>query len=154
MENHIRDILKRIGEVIKSDKDSDIAKALGVAPNTLGNWKKRDKKYKNIGELYDFSKKWSINTDWLFAGVGDKFIASSVKNDYGFPPDAADEVGRLNKLMAERDQVITSLTKQLEVLNQVLISNSETINIAIKSNSDLKRENSELKEELARVKNF
>lgn len=62
----VREILKRVGNIIGSQKNFDIASALGVDQNVCSNWKRRQ----TIpwSELYAFAQKSKITMDWLLTG--------------------------------------------------------------------------------------
>lgn len=75
-----KNILKRVGIVLGSNKNKDIADALGVDSQVCTNWKTRN----TIPwvELFNFSKERSVSMDWLLTGKEkDKFDPSTLGLD-------------------------------------------------------------------------
>ena len=64
---NILQILKRVSIVAGTATDKETAEALGVAPQTLSNWKNegRGLPWKT---LFEFSRKSSVSLDWLLTG--------------------------------------------------------------------------------------
>ncbi len=63
---NLDDILTRVGEVIGSDKDTDIAKALNSGRSTLSTWRKREHiPYKNI---ISFCLAKGVAIEWVLMG--------------------------------------------------------------------------------------
>lgn len=60
----IKKIIFKLKTQLKIDKDSDLAKAMGVNRATFSSWKNRNAIDFSI--LVDFCKKKSISLDWLF----------------------------------------------------------------------------------------
>ncbi len=61
-----KEILKRIGVVINSNKNKDIALSLESEPTTCSNWKTRNAI--PWEELFTFSQKHKISLDFLLTG--------------------------------------------------------------------------------------
>ena len=64
---NILDILARVGEIINSNKNIDIAHTLGVGPQTCSNWKKRNAI--PWDELFNFSQQYGVPYTWLITGI-------------------------------------------------------------------------------------
>jgi hypothetical protein len=72
----INDILQRVGEVIKSDKNKDIAAALAVTTSACSTWKNRGTIPKDA--LFKFAQDHQISLDWLMSGQGQRSAKSSI----------------------------------------------------------------------------
>lgn len=64
----INDILKRVGIIINSNANNDIALALKVKPTTTSTWKKRNTVA--LKTLSEFCQKQDIDIFWLLTGKG------------------------------------------------------------------------------------
>jgi len=69
MEKHIdvKEILGRVGYVIKSEKKGDICKALDRSPQAYATWITRDGV--PLAPLWDFAQQYKIDFIWLLTGV-------------------------------------------------------------------------------------
>ena len=86
----VNEILRRVGEIIGSQSNVDIAKALQVAPQTSSNWKaRRTIPWK---EAYVFSIERGLSMTWLLTGEGQPW-----SDDVAAPPtrDKKREDGRI-----------------------------------------------------------
>lgn len=94
----IQDILQRVGEIIGSDKNIAIAKALQVAPQTSSTWKTRQTiPWK---ELYVFCNKRGVSMEWLLTGEGQPWADATA------PQPGAEE----------RDERILAVQRLLDLL--------------------------------------
>lgn len=66
------EILKRVGEILKTQVKVRLAKALGVKKATLSNWIERNTI--PFMKLYKFSVDYQISFVWLLTGNGDPHI--------------------------------------------------------------------------------
>lgn len=90
-------VLDRIKFFYKLKGNADLARFLGVAPNTITNWYGR--KTFDLDTIY--TKCVDINLDWLFTGEG-SMLREPEKRDA-----SVDEAGRERKLIPFYDDVIT-----------------------------------------------
>ena len=74
-------VLERVGKAIGENKDSAIAAALEVSPQTLANWKSRGTV--PWVELFSFAQKHDTSLDYLLTGES--------KNPGGFSPQLVDK---------------------------------------------------------------
>lgn len=90
-------VLDRIKFFYKLKGNADLARFLGVAPNTITNWYGR--KTFDLDTIY--TKCVDINLDWLLTGEGN-MLREPEKRDA-----SVDEAGRERKLIPFYDDVIT-----------------------------------------------
>ncbi|MFA7178194.1 MAG: helix-turn-helix domain-containing protein [Smithellaceae bacterium] len=84
---NVIEILNRVGEVIGSNENVAIAKALQVSPQSASNYKSR--KAIPWGALYQFSRDRGISMEWLLTGKGDVRAPAST------PPSAEESDKRI-----------------------------------------------------------
>jgi uncharacterized protein YjcR len=65
---NISEIIKRIGYLIRSQKNVDIAKALKVKPATSHNWVDPERNTIPWETLFSFCQERNISFDWLLTG--------------------------------------------------------------------------------------
>lgn len=78
LEKHFLEVMKRAAEIVGSKKQTDIAKAWLVKPNTLNGWKKRGFP---DGVLYKFAYLHNLNHEWLDKGVGQKHKTETLEGE-------------------------------------------------------------------------
>ena len=68
MELNLADVLSRVGKLSGVDTDAEIARALGVSPQTLSTWKRRGTiPYERV---CDFAVNQDVSLDYLLLGIG------------------------------------------------------------------------------------
>ena len=98
----IDDILDRVKSYIKSDTDADIARALGVSPQSINNWRRRG----TIpwGKICTFAQIHNLSYDWLLTG------SESVKyGNYGnLSVEIKDACLLLIEILQSGDEIVKS----------------------------------------------
>ncbi|GAH12868.1 unnamed protein product, partial [marine sediment metagenome] len=97
----IADILGRIGEIVGSSKNIDIAKNLKVSPSVCSNWK--DRGAIPWAELFKFSLDRNVSFDWLL--TGGQFENKNINSK---------EPGELMKLKEEQISILKKYAVALE----------------------------------------
>jgi len=114
----IKQILERVGIVIKSQKNEKIAEALNAQPQTCSNWKTRNAM--PWVELFEFSIKHNIQLDWLLTG-------------------------QENKYSSKNPEEIEQLKEKLNLKEELLRLTKENAHLLRNENTRLYKENSSLK---------
>lgn len=119
-------ILNRIKSHYKFKKEAELGKLLGVASNTLANWRKRN----SVDLELILTKCEELNANWICSGIG------RPTNDYPLPEDdsyskveesfeklssAKDiELERLQTLLAAKEQAIAAQAKTIATLELLI----------------------------------
>lgn len=111
------EVIERMRSAGRLKNDSRIARALGVTPQALSNYKKRGKIPADL--VIKFSELFGLYVDWLLTGEGEKY-----KPGYGDPEDAMHlgagedtySYGNLVKSAALEPDEIICIGKVLKVL--------------------------------------
>ncbi len=112
------EVIERMRESGKLKNDSRVARALGVTPQALSNYKKRGKIPADL--VIKFSELFGLYVDWLLSGEGPKY-----KPGYGDPEEAsavatareeALSYGNLAKFAALEPEEIICVGKLLKIL--------------------------------------
>ena len=96
---NMKDVLHRVGEIIGSQKNCDIADEFKVEPNVCSNWKTRG----TIPwlKLFNFCNKKSISFDWLLTGHEE---ASKSPPEWTFDEKVRLRYTFLTKVVAEANE--------------------------------------------------
>ena len=135
----ITDILKRVGDVVSSHQNKDIAAALGVAETTCSTWKKRNS-IPSL-ELISFAQKHNLSLDWLFLGVQ--------KSDHAYAQKIQKECDKVAKILTSdydhiKDELIYYLNK--------LTTDCEMADRNAKRLRRLEDQNKEMRQELRELR--
>ena len=106
-------VLDRIKEFYSLKGNADLARFLGVAPNTVTNWYNR--KTFDIDAI--FTKCVDINLTWLFLGKGHKKVQDEA------PPPKEQQNDKINlyyNMYKEQQKEIRSLLEEIGVLKERL----------------------------------
>lgn len=127
-------VTERMQQVLNTDKQKDVADALGISPGDFGNRKKREKlPYEQIVE---WASKRNVNINWLFTGSGEihketsnlqeQALSSKEKALLELFKELSDEDQREicqdaaeKKRLADLEQQVKELALRLERLNSV-----------------------------------
>lgn len=101
--SRLNHIINRIKEISGLRTDADVAKTLGLKPNTLSERKARDSV--PFEEIFRYCVQKEIYLDWILTGVGPKLktrdLAQEPRTNYGTePPDSGpydEKVGELKR---------------------------------------------------------
>ena len=74
--NSAIDILEKLKKIYKFDNDSQLARFLGIRPNTLSTWKSRD----TIDYKLIIAKCNEVSLSWLFSGEGPIYLSDIEAN--------------------------------------------------------------------------
>ncbi len=107
------DVLKRIGKVIKSNKNIDIAESLGVEESTCSNWKKRKsipiKYLENFANAHD-----GVTIQWLLNGTEENKSPSTYKSES--PPDIGTLINLIKQTIDKKDTDSDILLSSMDAL--------------------------------------
>lgn len=70
------EVIERMRWVGKHKNNSSVARVLGITPQALSNYKKKDKMPVSI--VLKYSKIYGLSLDWLITGKGEIFLAKPV----------------------------------------------------------------------------
>lgn len=116
--SRISPIIKRIKDVSGLRTDADVAKKLGLKPNTLAERKTRDSI--PFEEIFRFCVQNEIYLDWLLTGLGPKFkskqsdIASESQAEYSATQPGSDPY---DEKLSDLKRVIETTKKNSEDYN-------------------------------------
>lgn len=116
-----REVIERMKLHGKLKNDSAVARALGVTPQALSNYKKRGEMPSNLA--IKFAQAYKISVDWLITGEGRCKINEKVE---GFSPQEIEYIGKLIKILRGRSEgpIIGAMKQTLDAL----YSASESMN--------------------------
>lgn len=104
---NIRKILERVAGVIGVDKkkNQEIAKALGVEPQTCSNWKNKDRKTIPWAKLFVFSIEKNASLDYLLTG---KHSPAKEPEDkpWTFSEKAKTKYSRLSRIVEDANEAV------------------------------------------------
>lgn len=109
---NISQILIRVGNIIESQKNRDIAEALGVDPQVCSNWKARNTIPWN--ELYKFSKEKSVSLDLLLNGQEQRLCGLPHFEEFDFIPKYKTRLSGGSGVISESDQIEANLAFRSE----------------------------------------
>jgi transcriptional regulator with XRE-family HTH domain len=107
-------ILNRIKEAFDLKGNTDLARFLGIAPNTVTNW------YNRNSVDYDliFTKCEKVNFEWLIKGKRQKSDA---------PPSNDVEIAKLRQLLTERERQIAELQTEVGLQLRKVVEKDEQL---------------------------
>ena len=73
MKNSFIDVINRMQSVSGLKNGSQIAHAVGITPQAMTNYRKRDAVPAKV--VVKFSNKYGISVDWLMYGTGDPYLS-------------------------------------------------------------------------------
>lgn len=124
-------IINRIKSAYHFKNDAELANFLGIAPNTLTNWKSRN----SIDYDLIFTKCVDLNYDWLITGRG--HIHRQIEENKPLSNILAQPIGD--------NKNIDKIENENLLLKELIKEKERTINILLKENEklgeDLKRQN-------------
>lgn len=126
------EVIERMKLHGKLKNDSAIARALGVTPQALSNYKKRGEMPSKLA--IKFAQTYKISVDWLITGQGrcktnEKVEAFIINN---LSPQEIEYVGKLIKILRERSKgpIIGAMKQTLDALypsSESMNDNTESI---------------------------
>ncbi|MDY0215393.1 MAG: helix-turn-helix domain-containing protein [Bacteroidales bacterium] len=102
-------ILNRLKFALKCKTNADLAKQLGIAPNTLTNWYKRN----TLDYDLIFSKCVHLSVDWLLTGTG-----SMLRN--AVATDATHSIDMQCNVCKQKDKRIEELHYIIDVQRELI----------------------------------
>lgn len=114
--SYFDDILSRIKKMSGVKTDSQVAKLLGLKPNTLAERKSRNSiPYE---ELFIFSNKNNLNSDWLLTGEGPKYRTErkEVKESATLNLDLISDVIEVVEAVFQREDLHLPPKKKAELI--------------------------------------
>lgn len=120
---NIEKILNRVGEIINSNKNQDIASALGVPANVCSQWKRADRQTIPFDKIVDFGIKKNISINYLLIGEGDKYLKPNPEKQ-NKPDNVVQELlDTKNELIKSKNEQIDDLREQIEYLKKTYLQN-------------------------------
>ena len=103
-------ILNRLKIALKCKTNADLAKQLGIAPNTLTNWYKRN----TLDYDLIFSKCVHLSVDWLLTGEGNMLRSAAVESASSCSKcaDMARRIDELQYIIDVQKELITELKEK------------------------------------------
>lgn len=68
LELDIIEILQRVAEVARVERNNQIAEVLGVSPSAVTNWKRQPGREIPFPKLFSFARKYEVSFEWLLTG--------------------------------------------------------------------------------------
>ncbi len=110
------EVIERMKTAAELKNDSAVARALGVTPQALSNYRKRGKMPANL--VVRFAMMYGLSVDWLLTGEGEmtgigyrEEEFADVKNVGPLSPEEVIYVGKLLKILRGREGSFALLVK-------------------------------------------
>jgi hypothetical protein len=138
----IKDIIKRIGNVINDHKNEAIANELGVSPTTLSNWKTRG----TIPwrEVWEFCEKRHISFEQILAGTKLHQNDQSSAESAGEGANEGEDkflMEKYEKIIKHYEVIIEQQARQIELLQQIMKSGTRATDPSDFDASGLRKSN-------------
>jgi len=122
-------VLDRLKSLTASDTDAQLAKALGVSPQTLSSWKIRDSIPYSL--CVDVAQKHACSLDWLL--LGERSSERAVLVGDGWEDDMLKRMRSLSLADRQATLVYIKDKQRIQELQQQLDELAERVSLAIHS---------------------
>ena len=117
MSLNARHVIKKLKNITKIKSDNELAKALGVSPNTIAMWKSRNTL--NYPSIIAYCDDKEVDLNRVLSTRENSFLESTPKST---PKSTPNYVNLLNDLIKQSPEIVNikkELSDMLKILNQV-----------------------------------
>ena len=119
------EVIERMRWVGKHKNNSSVARVLGITPQALSNYKKKDKMPVSI--VLKYSKIYGLSLDWLITGEGEIFHAKPVEMVDVLEPAPGSIKMDLKSLTADEMVYTSKLLKIFRIAENPLLNSMKYI---------------------------